>query len=70
MGHGDGINCTTYSPNGQYNASGFHDNTRVWDAEIGILVGEPLRGHTGSILGVTYSPDGRNVVSGSRDNTI
>jgi len=46
--------------------SGSLDQTiRVWDA-----VGNPLQGHTDSVLSVAFSPDGRHIVSGSEDQTI
>jgi WD40 repeat protein len=43
---------------------------RIWDAETGTTVGEPLKGHTGWVWGVAYSPNGRNIISGSEDGTI
>ena len=43
---------------------------RVWDAESGSAVGEPLRGHEGIVLGVAVSADGRIAVSGSADWTV
>jgi WD40 repeat protein len=47
------------------------DNTiRIWDAETGAAVGEPLEGHNGAVRSVACSPDGRRIISGSSDNTI
>jgi WD40 repeat protein len=60
-----------YSPDGRRIVSGSSDNTvRIWDVESGEAVGEPLRGHTGSLRSVAYSPDNQHVVSGSDDATI
>ena len=33
-------------------------------------MGNPLQGHTNSVLSVAFSPDGRHIVSGSWDNTM
>ena len=51
--------------------SGSDDQTiRVWDAQTGGQVGNPLQGHTGVALSVAFSPDGSHIVSGSEDQTI
>jgi WD40 repeat protein len=42
---------------------------RIWDAETGATVGQPLEGHTRSIQSVASSPDGQHVVSGSAEHT-
>jgi WD40 repeat protein len=42
------VNSVAYSPDGQYIISGSFDRTiRIWDAETGAAVGEPLKGHAG-----------------------
>ncbi|KIM28349.1 hypothetical protein M408DRAFT_140228, partial [Serendipita vermifera MAFF 305830] len=70
-GHEDSISCVALSPNGRYVVSGSEDKTiRIWDAETGVAVGEPLRGHKGFVSSVTYSIDGHHIVSGSNDATI
>ena len=51
--------------------SGSPDSTiRLWDAQTGGQVGNPLQGHTSSVWSVAFSPDGRHIVSGSSDSTI
>ncbi|KZP17818.1 WD40 repeat-like protein [Athelia psychrophila] len=69
--HKDYVRAVAYSPDGRHIVSGSDDETiRVWDAETGEAVGEPLRGHTNYIMAIAYSPDGRHIVSGSVDKTI
>src|SRR5260370_78603 len=66
IGHSGVIHCTSYSPNGRHIASGSWDKTiRIWDAETGAAVGEPITGHDGLVWCVGYSPNGRHIVSGS-----
>ena len=43
---------------------------RVWDADTGQHIGDPLTGHTDSVASVAFSPDGKRIVSGSADNTV
>jgi WD40 repeat protein len=51
--------------------SGSWDKTiRIWDAQTGALVGQPLEGHTNWVRSVQFSPDGKQIVSGSWDHTI
>ena len=38
---------------------------RVWDADTGQPIGQPLTGHTGTVNSVAFSPDGKRIVSGS-----
>ena len=70
-GHTNWIKSVAYSPDGQFIVSGSNDNTvRVWNADSGQPVGQPLEGHTNEINSVAYSPDGQFIVSGSDDNTV
>ncbi|EJD02341.1 WD40 repeat-like protein [Fomitiporia mediterranea MF3/22] len=65
------VTSVTYSQDGRRIVSGSHDSTiRIWDAETGAPIGEPLRGHEDSVSSVGYSPDGHRIVSGSDDKTI
>ncbi|CCA76432.1 related to WD40-repeat protein (notchless protein), partial [Serendipita indica DSM 11827] len=70
-GHGGGIWAVAISPCGGCIASGSEDKTiRLWDAETGKQIGQPLEGHTGQVNSVTFSPDGCRIVSGAGDNTV
>jgi WD40 repeat protein len=71
FGHSDCVDSVAYSPDGRTVVSGSWDGTiRIWDAQTGAAVGQPLKGHTDYVTSVAYSPDGRTVVSGSDDKTI
>src|SRR5258706_14842172 len=70
-GHTACVLSVSYSPNGARVVTGSDDHTiRIWDAESGAVVGEPLTGHTNLVSSVAYSPDGRHIISGSSDRTI
>ncbi|KAG6332621.1 hypothetical protein ID866_6466 [Astraeus odoratus] len=43
---------------------------QVWDAERGMQVGSPFKGHTAGVTSVAFSPDGTRIVSGSYDSTV
>ena len=60
-----------FSPDGRHIVSGSGDKTvRVWDAQTGQSVRDPLKGHDDFVTSVVFSPDGRHIVSGSADKTI
>ncbi len=70
-GHQSGVKSVAYSPDGQFIVSGSYDSTvRIWNANSGQPVGQPLEGHTSSINSVAHSPDGQFIVSGSLDSTV
>ncbi|HID68657.1 MAG TPA: WD40 repeat domain-containing protein [Roseibacterium sp.] len=65
------VTAVAFSPDGQRIVSGSEDGTlRLWDAQTGAPIGEPLRGHESFVASVAISPDGQRVVSGSWDNTL
>src|SRR5258706_3127520 len=69
-GHTETVASVSYSPNGTRVITGSYDNTiRIWDAESGAVICEPLTGHTGSVSSVAYSPDGRHIISESERTT-
>ena len=43
---------------------------RIWDANTGAEIGDPLHGHDDPIYSVAFSPDGTRIVSGSLDETV
>ena len=60
-----------FSPDGHRLASaGFDSTVRVWDADTGQPIGDPLTGHTDTVFSVAFSPDGHRLVSGGRDITV
>src|SRR5258707_3420572 len=70
-GHAGCVRSASYSPNGARGITGSDDHTiRIWDAESGAVVGEPLTGHDQGVNSVAYSPDGRHIISGSDDRTV
>ena len=65
------VTSVAFSPDGRHIASGSHDKTvRVWDAQTGQSVMDPLKGHDHWVSSVAFSPDGRHIVSGSYDMTV
>ena len=43
---------------------------RLWEADSGKPIGEPLKGHTNIVRSVAFSPDGKRIVSGSDDEYV
>jgi WD40 repeat protein len=43
---------------------------RLWDADTGQPLGDPLPGHTDKVYSAAFSPDGRRIASGSADTTL
>lgn len=61
----------TVSINSQWFVSGsYDDNLRIRDFTSGIVLGEPMLGHTGTINSIALSPDNQLIASASNDNTV
>jgi len=59
-----------FSNDGKNIVTASSDNViRIWEADTGDQVGEPLVGHTESVLFASFSQDGKCVVSTSLDGT-
>ena len=69
-GHFYAVNSAAFSPDGKRIVTGSSDNTaRLWDAETGKSIGEPLKGHESYVYSVAFSPDGKLVATASFDKT-
>lgn len=65
------VYSVAFSPDSSRFASSGSDNAlRLWDANTGTLIGEPLIGHDGPVNSIAFSPDGTRIISGSWDNTL
>ncbi|CAE7167722.1 unnamed protein product [Rhizoctonia solani] len=67
-GHTDQVWSVAFSADGKSVVSGSDDGTvRVWNTHKSSPIGEPLRGHRGSVFSVSYSPLGNLIASASGD---
>ncbi|KAF5357509.1 hypothetical protein D9758_012498 [Tetrapyrgos nigripes] len=65
------VHSISISPDGTKIVSGSKDRkVRIWDANTGAAIGQPLQGHEGEVWSVAFSPDGAKIVSGSEDKTV
>jgi len=69
MRHEGAVNTANFSTDGRRVVTASADRTaRVWDAESGKSVSEPMR-HEGAVNTANFSTDGRRVVTASADRT-
>jgi len=61
-----GVDCITFSPDGNKIISDSDQLVQVWDAKTGELLRE-LQGHGYQVESVAFSSDGNKIVSGSQD---
>jgi len=67
---GQGANSITFSPDGQYLATGCHDKmVCLWDIQTGELW-RMLQGHTDRVSGLRSIAEGRYLISASWDQTL
>jgi WD40 repeat protein len=67
MRHDDSVHGAVFSSDGHRIITASEDKTaRLWDAERGQLIGEPMR-HGEGVRSAAFSPDGRRVVTASGD---
>ena len=69
-GHGKGVLCAVFTPDGERIAAGGRDGTvRLWSTETFDQVGT-LVGHESYVYSLAWSEDGERLYSGSGDGTI
>ena len=62
----DDVWSAAFSPDGKRIVTASSDKTaRLWDAESGKQIGEPLTGHTDAVMSAAFSPDGKRIVTAS-----
>jgi WD40 repeat protein len=69
-GHADAVTAVNYNSDGSLAATASRDGSaRVWDANTGTAIGQPLPKNPASILAVTFSPDNRVLATSADNNT-
>ena len=63
------VNSASFSPNGGLIVTASADHTaRIWDAQSGRLIGQPLH-HDDEVFAASFSRDGTRIVTASKDHT-
>ncbi|MBQ9187283.1 MAG: WD40 repeat domain-containing protein [Prevotella sp.] len=62
--HSNIVNCLSISPDGKKVISVADKNVTIWDAQLGLQVGDPLL-HTQDVTSASFSPDGERIISTS-----
>ena len=68
-GHKSGINSISYSPSGEYLASGSYFFIKIWNPENGQLL-RTLAAHSDRIESISFSPNSKFIASDSDDSTV
>lgn len=70
QGHSSEMSCITYSPDGQYIASGGEDSkVKIWNVSNGFCF-ITFNEHTSSVTGIQFSNSKKFLVSSSLDGTV
>lgn len=67
--YAENVHSVKYSSDGKFIVTASNNLIRIWDAVNGEQLGEPLIGHTSSVLSAYFSQDGRCILSSSSDRT-
>ncbi|TFK72793.1 hypothetical protein BDN72DRAFT_926049 [Pluteus cervinus] len=64
------VSALALAPGGHIVSGSYDKTVRIWNAQTGMQVDQPLQGHTEGMTSASFSPDSRHIVSGSHDKTV